>query len=189
MLTEDVAKARSTISHLWEWMLVGGIAWLIISVVVLRFTQASITTVGVLLGVVFLVAAVEEFAVAYIRSSWKWAHALLGILFAAGAIWSFVHPNDAFWSIAAAFGFLLVLAGSLTIVDSTMSRAVNPIWGLGLVTGILEILLGFWASQQLFPVRGALLLVWIGFYALFRGIADIVMAFELHSQQKHASVA
>jgi uncharacterized membrane protein HdeD (DUF308 family) len=58
---------------------------------------------------------------------------------------------------------------------------LNPIWGLGLVTGILEILLGFWASQQLFPARAALVLLWVGFFAIFRGIQAIVLGFEIRS--------
>lgn len=48
---------------------------------------------------------------------------------------------------------------------------------------ILEILLGFWASQQMFPARAALLL-WVGFFALFRGISEIAVAFELRSRQR-----
>ena len=56
-------------------------------------------------------------------------------------------------------------------------------WWLGLVVGILLILLGFWASQQMFPARAALLLLWVGFFALFRGISEIVIAFELRSRQ------
>jgi uncharacterized membrane protein HdeD (DUF308 family) len=51
------------------------------------------------------------------------------------------------------------------------------------VAGILLILLGFWASQQMFPARAALLLLWVGFFALFRGISEIVIAFELRSRQ------
>lgn len=56
-------------------------------------------------------------------------------------------------------------------------------WTLGLVVGTLEILLGFWASQQYRPVQGALLLIWVGFFALFRGISEIVIAFELRRAQ------
>jgi len=51
------------------------------------------------------------------------------------------------------------------------------------VAGILELILGFWASQQQFPARGALLLLWVGFFALFRGIEEIVVSFELRSRQ------
>jgi uncharacterized membrane protein HdeD (DUF308 family) len=61
---------------------------------------------------------------------------------------------------------------------------VNSAWWLGLVAGILEILLGFWASQQYLSVKGALLLVWVGLFALFRGISEIVIAFEVRSRQR-----
>ena len=49
--------------------------------------------------------------------------------------------------------------------------------------GILEILLGFWAAQQYLPLRGALLLIWVGLFAVFRGISEIVTAFELRRAQ------
>jgi uncharacterized membrane protein HdeD (DUF308 family) len=52
-----------------------------------------------------------------------------------------------------------------------------------MLAGILEILLGFWAAQQYLPVQGALLLIWVGFFALFRGISEIVIAFELRRAQ------
>jgi len=52
------------------------------------------------------------------------------------------------------------------------------------VAGILELILGFWASQQAFPARGALLLLWVGFFALFRGISEIVISFEVRSRQR-----
>jgi uncharacterized membrane protein HdeD (DUF308 family) len=174
------AQMRRWTDKWWIFVLVG-IAWVVVSVLVLRMNETSITTVGVLLGVVFLAAAVEEFVVAYIRSSWRWAHILLGILFVVGAIWCFVRPNEAFWSLAAVFGLLLILRGTFDIVASTASNKVNPIWGLGLVVGILEILLGFWASQQLFPARAALVLLWVGFFAMFRGIQAIVIGFEVRS--------
>ena len=60
----------------------------------------------------------------------------------------------------------------------------NSAWWLGLVAGILEILLGFWASQQYYAIQGTLLLVWIGLFALFRGISEFVIAFELRNAQR-----
>ena len=67
---------------------------------------------------------------------------------------------------------------------AVMTKEVNPSWWLGLVAGILMIVLGFWASQQEFPAQGALLLLWVGFFALFRGISEIVVGFELRSRQR-----
>jgi uncharacterized membrane protein HdeD (DUF308 family) len=43
------------------------------------------------------------------------------------------------------------------------------------------VLLGFWASQQYYPARAALILLWVGFFALFRGITEIVTAFQVRS--------
>ena len=68
--------------------------------------------------------------------------------------------------------------------DASRGKDVNEFWWLGLVTGILELLLGFWASQQLFPARAALILVWVGFLALFRGISEIALAFQIRRVHK-----
>jgi uncharacterized membrane protein HdeD (DUF308 family) len=180
-LGDDVRSAMRRWTDRWWILVVVGVAWLLVSLLVLRFDTTSFRTVGVLMGFVFLAGAVEEFLVAYVRAGWRWAHILLGIAFVTGAIWCFVEPVDAFWALAAVFGLLLVFRGTWDILASTMSRTLNPIWGLGLVTGILEILLGFWASQQLFPARAALVLVWVGFFAIFRGIQAIVLGFEVKS--------
>jgi uncharacterized membrane protein HdeD (DUF308 family) len=177
----DARKAVQDYADGWWWFLVAGLVWLVVSVVVFRFDISSVTTIGVLIGALFIVAALDEVFVATVRKSWAWAHWLLSVLFVLGAIWSFVSPQDAFWALASVFGLLLIFSGTLDIVQSTVSRAVNPLWGLGLATGILEILLGFWASQQFVPARGALLILWVGFLALFRGLSDIVLAFEVRS--------
>ena len=48
-------------------------------------------------------------------------------------------------------------------------------------SGDLEV--GFWASRQLVRDRAALLIIWVGVLALFNGINQIVLAFELKSAQ------
>jgi len=167
----------------WWVLLLTGIAWLIISVIVLRFTITSVATIGVLMGAVFLAAMVNEFLIASVRRRWRWAHALLGILFLGGAIWAFVHPYNAFWSLASVIGLLLILEGTFVLITSIDSRVINSVWWLGMLAGILEIFVGFWASQQALPARGALLIIWVGLLAMFRGFTEIVFAFELKSAQ------
>ncbi|HEV8622263.1 MAG TPA: DUF308 domain-containing protein [Actinomycetota bacterium] len=172
------------IAGVWWLFLVTGIAWLIIALIVLRFDTTSIATVGAILGVVFLIAGLNEGMIAVVRPSWKWAHVALGILYVVGGFIAFASPYDAFWALASILGFLLVLKGSLDIVASAMTKDLNEFWWLGLVSGILELLLGFWASQQLFPARAALILIWVGFLALFRGISEIALAFQIRRLQK-----
>jgi uncharacterized membrane protein HdeD (DUF308 family) len=181
--SEDRAVA-TTVAGYWWLYLVTGVLWFCVSLVVLRFQHESITTVGVILGVFFLLAALNEFGTAAADRSWPWLHALMGALFLVGSLWAFIQPEEAFWALASVLGFLLVFKGTLDIIVSTASRPVNHLWWLGLVTGILEVLLGFWASQQFYPARGALILLWVGFAALFRGITEIVTAFELHSAER-----
>jgi len=167
----------------WWLLLVTGVAWLIISAVVLRFSIVSVAAVGVLLGVVFLVGAFSQILIAAVRHSWRWLHVLMSLIFVIAACWVFASPFGAFWALAAAVGLLLILIGCLDLVTSIFASAINPVWWLGMIAGILEILIGFWASQQAFPARAVLLIFWVGFLALFRGISDIVLAFELRTAQ------
>jgi uncharacterized membrane protein HdeD (DUF308 family) len=48
------------------------IAWIVIALVVLQFDQASLTTVGVLVGLMFLLSGVQQLAIAALVERWKW---------------------------------------------------------------------------------------------------------------------
>jgi uncharacterized membrane protein HdeD (DUF308 family) len=182
MLGTELHRVSSRVGRRWWVFLISGLAWLLIAVIVLRFNVTSVATIGLMLGAVFLFAAVHQFAVAAFQGGgWAVFRILLGVLFIGGGIWSFVQPYDAFWSLAAAFGLLLIISGAFDITYSIMAQPVNPTWWLGLVTGILEVALGFWASQQYIGARANLLVLWVGFFAIFRGISDLVVAFEVHS--------
>jgi uncharacterized membrane protein HdeD (DUF308 family) len=189
MTTMSEREAAREVSGLWWVFLITGILWFIISMVVLRFTERSITTVGVIIGVVFAVGCGNEFVIMAVQRGWRWVHALLGILFALAAIWCFWQPKEAFWALASVLGFLFVFKGAADIIVSTMTRDYNSLWGLGLAVGILEVLLGFWASQQYYPARAVLILIWVGFFALFRGLGEIILAFRIRSEHKHLSAA
>ncbi len=180
----EFAASVARLAGPWWLFLLTGIAWLIISMAVLRFSITSAATIGVLLGVVFLGAMVNEFMIAPVRWHWGWAHALMGVVFLAGAIWSFADPLGVFWTLATVVGVLLILQGALVLITSIQSRLINSVWWLGLIAGILEIGLGFWASQQLVPARAVLLIIWVGVFAIFRGVTEIVLAFELKSLQQ-----
>jgi uncharacterized membrane protein HdeD (DUF308 family) len=167
----------------WWLFLITGICWLILSLVVLRFDITSVTTVGILLGVVLIGAGITEIVSAPGRGV-RWAHLLLGILFLIGGTWALFSPGNAFWELASILGFLLVLKGSMDIVASVLTRQVNDLWWLGLVVGIVEVLLAFWVSQQFFRPRAALIILWVGFMALFRGFSEIALAFALRREER-----
>lgn len=188
--TMDRLRGIRDVTRLWWVFLVTGLIWLVVSVMVLRFTTTSVTTVGVLVGVMFIGAGLNELLIFGVRGSgWRWLNLVLGLILLIGALYAFVNPEDTFWAIAAAFGLVLVLMGLVQIVSSVVERDVNELWWLGLVVGIFELLLGFWASQQYVPARAALLILWVGFFALFRGITEIVLAFGMRGTGKRLAAA
>ncbi len=117
VLLERTRGARAGLWRLagpWWLFLLTAIAWLIIAWVALRFTPASIATVGVLLGVLFLFGMLDEFLIASVRSNWRWLHVAMGVIFAFGAGWSFARPYDAFWTLASILGLLLIFRARWT---------------------------------------------------------------------------
>ena len=177
------AQLARRLSGPWWAYLLAGIAWVIISAVILRFNTASVATIGLLLGALFLLSAVEEFVIAWVRPTWGWAHALLGFLFIGAAIWSFVTPYGAFWALASVLGILLVVVGTVHVITAINSRVVNDAWWLGVIGGLLEVFIGFWVGAQSFRAQAVFLIIWAGLLALFRGIFEIVLAFEMRSAQ------
>jgi uncharacterized membrane protein HdeD (DUF308 family) len=184
-MDDEIRREATGFAKNWWLFLITGLAWLLIGVLVLRFNITSVATVGILLGVMFLGAAINEFlASTTVSGGWKFVHIALGVLFVLGSLWGFFRPIDTAFALASVLGFLLVLMGTMHIVGSVLSKELNPLWWLGLTVGILEILLAMWVSQQYYDARIALILIWVGFMAIFRGIAEIVMAFELHHAKK-----
>jgi uncharacterized membrane protein HdeD (DUF308 family) len=178
----------------WWLFLVSGILWLLIAWLVLRLNATSITTVGVLLGVVFLLAAINEVGMATLApGGWKVWHYILAVIFFLGALWGFIRPVNTFFALASVLGLILVFYGAFEIIQGVASRAVNPLWWLQLITGILLILLAFWVSgsDRVYALaqRTYLILFWVGFLALFRGFSQIMLAFAVRHEGQEAAAA
>jgi uncharacterized membrane protein HdeD (DUF308 family) len=78
--------------------------------------------------------------------------------------------------------------GVFDIVQAFMLREEYDLWWLTLVCGVLELLIGFWAIG--YQGRSiALLVVWIGAYALVKGVTDIFLAFKLRRAGKRLDTA
>lgn len=183
------AQLAKRLTGPWWAYLLAGIAWVIISVIILRFNIASVATIGLLLGALFLLAAGEEFVLAWVRPKWAWAHGLLGILFIGAAIWSFVTPYGAFWALASVLGILLVVVGTVHIISAISSQGFNDAWWFGFFGGLLEVFIGFWVSAQSFRAQAFFLIIWAGLLALFRGVFEIVLAFEVRAAQSQLEKA
>ena len=178
-LSSDERQAIESLSKLWWLWLVFGIVWTAAAVVILQFDQASINTVGVIIGIMFLGVATQNFALAGLADRGRWLFGIFGVLFLAAAVISFISPEDTFAAVADILGFLFLLVGVFWIIEAFAAREVNELWWLGLTAGILMVILAFYTGGQFFIEKAYVLLIFAGIWALMQGITDIVRAFQI----------
>jgi uncharacterized membrane protein HdeD (DUF308 family) len=169
----------------WMW-LVTGVCWMLVGLIVLRFDYTSVRAISILFGCVAIAAGVLEFAVmALAQGWWKLLHAIVAVIFIAAGIVAFIHPGNTFAALAGVFSFFLVLAGTFDIIIAIATRREIEVWWLQLVSGIIELALGFWAAGY-YGRSAVLLIAWVAAFAIIRGVRDIVLAFRVRELQ-HAT--
>jgi uncharacterized membrane protein HdeD (DUF308 family) len=177
----SVGDTVRKVSGYWPALLATGIAWVVVALVILQFDQASVTTVGILVGIMLIGAGLENIALATLDVPMRWVWALFGGLFVVSGIVCFTTPGNAFAGLADSLGFLFLIVGLWWMVRSFLERAINPLWWMGLISGILMTAVAFWTSGQFFIHKAYVLLVFAGIWALMQGITNIVRAFELRT--------
>jgi uncharacterized membrane protein HdeD (DUF308 family) len=175
----EMREAVSMFGKLWWIELVLGIIWIIVSLVVLQFEESSLTTIGIIVGFMFLFTGLQQLFYSFIAEGWKWLWVIFGLFFIVAAIVAFAYPKNTFAAIADALGFLFLLVGIFWIIEAFATKDMNELWWLGLVSGILMVIMGFWAAGQFFVTKAYTLLVFAGIWALLTGINDIIKAFQI----------
>ena len=88
-------------SKLWWLWLVLGFFWIVIALVILQFDQASVTTVGVLIGLMFLMSGVQQLAISgTVHGVVRWGAVFFGVLLVVAGIVSLISPEETFAGIA-----------------------------------------------------------------------------------------
>jgi hypothetical protein len=88
-----VGEAAREITGYWWVSLVSGIAWLAASLVILQFDSASATTVGIIVGVMFMVAGIQNIGLSTVPTSLRWVSGAFGVLFVLVGIWWMVRAG------------------------------------------------------------------------------------------------
>ena len=175
------AAAREIARYWWLW-LVAGIAWLAAALVILQFDGASVTTVGVIFGCMFIAAGAQELVAGMLGGGpLRWLRWLFGALFVIAGFVALFNPEDTFAGIADILGFLLLLVAVWWIIEAFAARDVNPLWWIGLISGLLMLVVAFWTSGQFFIEKAYTLLVFAGVWALLHGVTDVFKAFAVRS--------
>jgi uncharacterized membrane protein HdeD (DUF308 family) len=166
----------------WWLLLITGIGWILVSLIVLRFDYTSVHAVSLLFGFVAIAAGVMEIAMVFLAGGWwKVLNGLLAVVFIVAGIVAFIHPGNTFAALAGIFSFVLVFAGIYDIIISIASR--TGAWWLQLISGILLLVLGFWAAGY-WGRSAVLLIAWVAAFTLIRGVRDFVLAFRVREVQR-----
>ena len=189
MITQSLREDMRTVTGNWGWFLAAGIAWIVFAFFVLSFNFETVWAIAVFFGIVFIAGGIMEFAVAAVAPGWKWLYVLIGIVSIVAGLIALMWPGETFLVLSAIVGWLLLFYGIIDIVFAFSTRHLEGLWWMQLISGIIMVLLGFWAispdNATVATYRGAVLLVvWVGVAALFRGISDIIVGFRLRSVHK-----
>lgn len=169
----------------WWVVLLQGIAAVIIGILLLTETSATIFTLVVLLGIYFLVAGVFDLIGIFVDSTaWGWK-LFTGVLGVIAGIVILRHP---YWSATLVPLTLTWILGGIGVVMGLVQifRGIRGAgWGaglLGLVTLVLGVLL------LLHPVYSTLVLAWVlGAWAIVGGVVGILASFRLRSPRSAAA--
>jgi len=176
----------ATVEPPWWIFLVTGGLWLLFAVILFRFDWSSVSSIAILFGLAMLaVAVMEVVAAAAVAGGWRLAHAALATAAAIVGIASFLHPGQTFSALAAVMSFYFVLRGGFDIVIALLGRVADDLWWLGLLVGLVELLVGFWAAGY-FGRSAVLLVAWVGALALTRAVTEFMLAFRLRREYQPA---
>jgi len=174
-----------SLTRLWWLWLVFGVVWILIALVILQFDQASVTTVGVLIGIMFLLSGFQQLAFGSLLGGWlQLVMFLFGLLLLVAGVIALISPENTFAAIADILGFLFLIVGTFWIIQAFGERDVNELWWFGLISGVAMIVLAFWTGGQFFIDKAYTLLVFAGIWAMFHGVNDIFRAFQLRELGK-----
>ena len=175
----EAREVLQGISRLWWLWIVFGLAWVIVGLVILQFDDASVTTVGVIVGLMFLASGFQQLAVGSMAERGRWLYWIFAVLFLVAGVIALISPENTFNALADILGFLFLLVGVFWILQAFATREINELWWLGLIAGVLMVILAFWTGGQFFIEKQYLLLVFSGIWALMQGFVDLVRAFQI----------
>lgn len=183
-LDEADKAAVSAMSKLWWLSLIAGIAWFIIGIVILQMDIESVTTVGLIVGLMFLFTGIQQFVIASVVDGWKWLWIVFGVLFVLAGIWAIVNPGATTAALAQSLGFLFLLVAIFWTIEALATKDENDLWWLGLISALIMFGMAVWVSRQFFFEKVAVLLIFAGIWALMHGLIDVIRAFQLRKVGK-----
>jgi uncharacterized membrane protein HdeD (DUF308 family) len=171
-LAGHVTESFVSRTRYWWVLLIAGPAWIVIAVVILRFTYATVGAIAILFGVVLLLAAAAEAIMGALSSrGWRIARWSLAAVFVIAGAVAFLAVKATVVALAAVMSVVFILRGVLGIVAAIAARRERG-WRLLLIAALIELAIGFWVAATL---QGSItaLVTWIAIGTGVHGVAEI----------------
>jgi uncharacterized membrane protein HdeD (DUF308 family) len=160
----------------WWLVLLEGIAALILGILLLTDTQATVFVVVQFLGFYWLIDGVFRLISIFLDSAdwgWKLAGGLIGIF---AGLYVIQHPLWAAYAVPATAAFVIGIAGIVMGIISLVQAFRGSGWGAGIL-GVLGILFGLVILAN--PLASAVgLTIGLGFLGIVGGIVLMMVAFR-----------
>lgn len=166
----------------WGWLMAAGIALVILGVLGLGAVTLLSIASAIWFGAMIFVGGVIVLIDAFRQQGWKsrLLHLLIGVLYIAVGVLTFMNPIVATASLTLLAGAALVATGVLRLIVAFQNKEL-PSWGWIAFSGVLSLLLGGlillrWPESSLW-VLGTFFAVEL----IFQGWAEIALARAIRS--------
>ena len=179
MMNDEVGWNRTVerASRRWWAILLSGMLSVAAGVIILSINW-TLADLAVFLGAFLIFRGfVQTFNAPLGGSGWAY-YSAGGLLCVAAGLFVLAWPGPTLLITAIFIGVAVVVFGTMNIAGAITNRRWASYWWVVLVLGIIEIVLGLWLLRR----PGLTLAVAItatGFWALFVGVMQIVVSFEI----------
>jgi uncharacterized membrane protein HdeD (DUF308 family) len=167
-------------SNWWALALRGALA-ILFGLVTFTMPGLTLAAIIALIGVFFLVEGVLAImaAIRGMREHDRWGWMLMeGIVSIVAGLIAFLLPSTGLVALVWLIAAWAILTGALEIAAAIRLRKIITNEWTMIVAGVLAILLGIFVASR--PgLALALLVTWIGVYALFWGVVTLMLAFRV----------
>jgi len=170
---EDVQAAAR---RWWLLALVGAVTAVLGVIVIIR-PIAGVVALAIFIAAGFIISGIGDIIVAG-RWPRPWVPVVWGLISLGAGIVTIVWPSITLEILAIVIGILLILRGAIAAMGAVADRPTA--WGLWLVIGLVEIVVGVaaiaWPDITILVVA-----IIIGIDLLIAGLIELVIAFQLRS--------
>jgi uncharacterized membrane protein HdeD (DUF308 family) len=171
----------------WWLLLIAGAAWIVIAVVMLRFTYTTVEAIAEPFGAVFLLAAAAEAVAAALSSRrWRVARWLVAVVLVVAGVVAFFAVEATVIGLAAVMSVLFIVWGVLGVGTAIAARRDRG-WVQLLIEGLAELAIGVWVATSLHASIIALL-SWVAAGTVVHGIGEIRSAFLVRKVGRRVAV-